>query len=72
MLVGDELIISTCEGMGQPISSADTLQMTNDLILRKKAEEDEAEQIKKVLLQNPLPAGSFVVIDSEGVKEFNG
>lgn len=46
--------------------------MANDLILRKKAEEDEAEQIKKVLLHKPLPAGSFVVIDSEGVKEFNG
>lgn len=69
MLDSDRLLVSECGGLGQVITGSDALRIAQDLIARKKAEDEEAERMQRVLRENPLPAGSSVVIDSEGVKQ---
>jgi hypothetical protein len=72
MLDGDELKISDCRGIGNPISLSDARQIARDLILRQKAEEEEAHIIRRHLLTNSCPAGSLVVLDRDGCKVQNG
>jgi Fe-S-cluster containining protein len=72
MLDGDELVIFECKSIGQSISSGESWQIAQDLLSRKKAEDEEAERVRKILLHNPLPAGSFIVVDSEGMKVIDG
>ncbi len=72
MLDGEDLIVSACNGLGKRVTSSDALQIAENLLRRKTAEGEEARRVRKVLLKNPLPAGSFVVVDSEGMKVFDG
>jgi len=72
MLDGDDLVVSACEGLGRPVSCEAALQIAHDLVLRRTAEEGEAARVRRVLATTPRPAGSFIVIDSEGMKVVDG
>lgn len=76
MLDGGTVIISPCSGTGaQEASSGDSpsvKRIVKDLICRRNAETEEETQIAEILARVQIPAGQFVVIDSEGMKIING
>jgi len=72
MLDGDELVVSDCPGLKQPVSDDEARLMAEDLLRRHSVEEREAVLVHQVLARERLPAGSFVVIDSEGMRVIDG
>ncbi|OPY36448.1 MAG: Flagellin N-methylase [Methanoregula sp. PtaU1.Bin051] len=72
MLDGDEIVISECDGLHQPTGEEEARRIAGDLICRREAEEAEAALIRAVLAKNTVPAGSFAVIDSDGMKVIDG
>ncbi len=72
MLDGDELKVSECDGLGQPVSEAEAHRIAGDLIRRRQAEDEEASLIRAVLAKKRVPAGSFAVVDSDGVEVIDG
>lgn len=72
MLDHDRLAVSECNGVGLQIAPGVARQTARDLILRQKAEIEDELQIRHILRKNLIPGGSFVVVDSEGMKVIDG
>ncbi len=68
MLVGEELLISECPGVGTPLSDEEARTIALLLIERQEAELREEACIRVHFEKEALPDGRRVVIDSEGVK----
>jgi hypothetical protein len=68
MLDGDNLEVSRCPGVGKPISITEAREIANALIDRQMAEKDEHDSIQQRLKNVTLPKGTFVVIDTDGMK----
>ena len=58
---------SPCPGLGLKISRDDAIALAKDLIDRYTAEMRDEDQIRSVLLSNPVLPECFVVIDSDGI-----
>jgi Fe-S-cluster containining protein len=67
-LVGSEVWIYSCPGLGEEISWEDALDLGRVLIERQEAETFEEDNLRGVFQNNPAPSELFVVIESEGVK----
>ena len=61
-----------CDGLGQGISEQDATMIAYHLLQRQRAEEEEAQRVRQVLQHTQFPSGACVVIDSEGVRVFDG
>jgi len=72
MLDGDMLVVSPCEGLGQSMSEQEATTIASTLLQRQCAEKEEEQRVRRVLQQPPLPAGKFIVIDSDGVRVIDG
>jgi len=59
---------SPCPGLGREISQEDAISLAQVLLNRSVAESADDENVRKVLNTVKIPAGTFVVIDSEGMK----
>ena len=71
-LEDNELKVSRCEGLGEVISEQDAIMIASHLLQRQRAEEEEAQSVRQVLQLTQIPSGACVVIDSEGVRAFDG
>lgn len=67
MLDGEELVASECPGLGTPMTEADARALAADLLARRAAEKEEAEQVRRVIASATLPPGGTLVVDAEGV-----
>jgi len=68
MLDGDNLEVFRCPGVGRPASKKDAREIADALIERSLVEKNERERIQQHLKDVNLPKGTFVVIDTEGMK----
>jgi uncharacterized protein len=73
MLDGDRLVRSECSGYGcsRPVTGED-LDLADDLIGRRDAEELEEIKVSEIYKRAAIPAGRSVVIDGEGMKVLDG
>lgn len=68
-VLSDESVhVSPCPGLGSAISWDDALMLAKDLIARKMSESRDEEQVRSVFQNAQIPAGRFVVIDGDGIK----
>ena len=72
MLNWDGLVVSSCPGVGKPISMGDARRLAEDLIKRRLFEEQESELVKQQIKACTIPSGSLVVIDIDGLKTGDG
>jgi len=76
MLENGHISISPCSGVGsdeiQPEEVTSVDHLAADLLARQRAESEEEERIATVLCRVKIPAGQFVVIDSEGMRIIDG
>jgi Fe-S-cluster containining protein len=72
MLDENELVISSCEGLGSAMSDKEAGQIAHALLQRQCAEREEEQQVRQVLRHHHIPAGKPVVIDSERVRVIHG
>ena len=72
MLDEDMLVVSSCEGLGQPLPEQEAGIIATTLLQRQSAEKEEERRVRQVIRQASLPAGAFVVIDSDGVRVIDG
>ena len=68
MLDGTRLIVSACPGIGGEISPEDAWELAGLILQRRSAEQDEEEQIRRVLSAARIPPGCRVLVDGRGVK----
>ena len=68
MLDREDLVVSRCPGVGRAISKKDAREIADALIDRCLAEKYERDKIQQHLKNVTLPKGTFVVIDTEGMK----
>jgi len=71
-LDGNDLGISQCGGLGQVISEQDATMIAFNLLQRRRVEDEEEQKVRQVLQHIQIPIGAGVVIDSEGVRVFDG
>ena len=73
MLDGNRLVRSECSGYGCSRSvTGEDLDLTDDLIARRDAEELEEIKVKEIYKNAAIPVGCSVVIDGEGMKVLDG
>ncbi len=70
MLEGTRLVVSDCPGIGGEISLEDAWELAGLLLQRRRAEQNEEEQVRRILATSPIPPGCRVVVDGRGVKVF--
>ncbi len=68
ILSGERVQTFPCPGLGSEISWQDAMAIAKNLLDRKKAECADEENVRTVLKEYKIPPGSFVVIDSDGMK----
>jgi Fe-S-cluster containining protein len=68
MLEDDELRVSGCTGIGQPMTVIEAEVLARDLVARREAETAEELMLRRILADlPPLEEGAYV-IDSRGVR----
>jgi len=72
MLDEDTLLVSPCEGLGEPMSEQEATSIATRLLQRQCAEKEEEHKVRLAVQRSTLPAGAFVVIDSDGAKVIDG
>jgi hypothetical protein len=72
VLDGDRLVVFPCSGVGRPIAHDDARALAENLIRRRISEEQECEKVKQCIDRCTLPCGSFIVVDTDGLKTRDG
>jgi hypothetical protein len=72
VLDGDRLVVFPCSGVGRPIAHDDARALAENLIRRRISEEQESEKVKQCIGRCTLPCGSFIVVDTDGLKTRDG
>lgn len=67
VLDGEELRVSSCAGIGEPMGREEALEMARNLLMRREEERSEVEKVRSVLSKAGFPAGGSLLVDSEGV-----
>jgi Fe-S-cluster containining protein len=68
LLTDEGLLAFECRGLGGEISREEAYRLAEALLSRKREEEGEDEEIRRIYSQLILPPGGCMVIDSEGGK----
>jgi uncharacterized protein len=71
-LDNDTLVVSSCEGAGEPVSWQEAGTIARNLLAHRHAEKEEELKVRNVIGKVSFPAGVFVVIDADGVRVIDG
>ncbi|MDD1653518.1 MAG: YkgJ family cysteine cluster protein [Methanomicrobiales archaeon] len=72
MLVDGRLEVSSCPGIGAPMTPEEARELASALRERAFAEAAEEEQVARVLCACGMPAGHRCVVDTEGIRVLDG
>ena len=67
-LVGGELTVSDCPGMGGSISDEEAMALAKNLIDRARFESEDEARVRKTFMAARLPEGKRCVVDGSGIR----